>query len=153
MPAGRPACRAPAGTTARRLARLLGVDTDSPRLPALAERHPLDLSSGERRCLALALQLSSSPRVLLVDEPTRGLDPRARELVAAALVRLADDGAAVLIATHDRDFAAALADRILPLHDGRLGEPVPVVRDTALASPAAAPRSLTTRAVPDGAAG
>ena len=109
--------------------RLLG-------LAALAERHPLDLSAGERRCLALALQLSSSPRVLLVDEPTRGLDPRARELVAAALARLADGGAAVLVATHDRDFAAALADSILPLHEGRLGEPVPGCgRDAAPVSP------------------
>ena len=98
---------AAAGTTVRRFAELLGLERDSPEISAQVARHPLDLSSGERRCLALALQLSSSPRVLLVDEPTRGLDPQARQLVAAALARLAEEGSGVLVATHDKDFAAA----------------------------------------------
>jgi energy-coupling factor transport system ATP-binding protein len=63
--------------------------------------------------------------VLLIDEPTRGLDATARELVGRALSTLADEGAAVLIATHDADFAAALADRTVPMADGRLGPSVP----------------------------
>jgi energy-coupling factor transport system ATP-binding protein len=58
--------------------------------------------------------------VLLVDEPTRGLDPAARDLVASALVRLADDGAAVLVASHEPDLTA-LADRVVTMDAGTLG--------------------------------
>ena len=58
------------------------------------------------------------PDVLLIDEPTRGLDPAARTAVAAALRTAAEDGAAVLIATHDLDFAHSLGARILPMRDG-----------------------------------
>ncbi|MEU1971158.1 ATP-binding cassette domain-containing protein [Microbacterium sp. NPDC019599] len=112
----------PVGTTLQRFADLLGLGAE---VVARGEQHPLDLSSGERRCLALAVQLASSPRVLLVDEPTRGLDPRARQVVASALERLTEEGTAVLVATHDAEFAAAVADSILPLRNGRLGDPVP----------------------------
>ncbi|GAB3602875.1 ATP-binding cassette domain-containing protein [Microbacterium aureliae] len=108
--------RLPRGTTAARWAAL--VDRDG--LGEAGMRHPRDLSAGERRCLALAVQLAGSPRVLMVDEPTRGLDPRARALVASAVRRLAGDGVAVLLATHDRDFAAAVDARILPMAGGAL---------------------------------
>lgn len=81
-------------------------------------RHPRDLSAGERRILAIALQTLDNPHVLLIDEPTRGLDPAARTAVAAALRAAADAGAAVLIATHDHDFARSLGARILPMSDG-----------------------------------
>ncbi|MET0779898.1 MAG: ATP-binding cassette domain-containing protein [Microbacterium sp.] len=115
-----------AGVTAARFAGFLALDADDPGFARRLAQHPRDLSMGERRVLALSLQLASAPRVLLVDEPTRGLDAAARDLVAAALASLADGGAAVLVATHDADFAEALADRILPLADGRLGDPVTV---------------------------
>ncbi|WP_320536645.1 ATP-binding cassette domain-containing protein [Pseudarthrobacter sp. IC2-21] len=101
------------GFAAARLARLRG----DLRIP-IGQEHPRDLSAGERRILALALQTMDDPQVLLIDEPTRGLDPAARTAVAAALRAAADSGAAVLIATHDHDFALGLGARILPMSDG-----------------------------------
>jgi energy-coupling factor transporter ATP-binding protein EcfA2 len=95
------------------LARLRG----DVRIP-IGHEHPRDLSAGERRILAIALQTMDSPQVLLIDEPTRGLDPTARSAVSAALRAAADAGAAVLIATHDLDFAHGLGARILPMRDG-----------------------------------
>ncbi|MDQ0767316.1 energy-coupling factor transporter ATP-binding protein EcfA2 [Pseudarthrobacter defluvii] len=98
---------------AARLTRLRG-DVHIP----IGNEHPRDLSAGERRILAITLQTMDSPGVLLIDEPTRGLDPAARAAVAAALRMAADDGAAVLIATHDIDFAHGLGARILPMRNG-----------------------------------
>lgn len=71
-------------------------------------------------CLVIAVQLSARPRVLLVDEPTRGLDPAARALVGTALVQAAADGAAVMVATHDVEFSGRYASRTLPMVDGRI---------------------------------
>jgi energy-coupling factor transport system ATP-binding protein len=87
------------------------------RIP-IGHEHPRDLSAGERRILAIALQTMDEPQVLLIDEPTRGLDPVARTAVSAALRAAADAGAAILIATHDLDFAQGLGARILPMRDG-----------------------------------
>lgn len=100
--------------------------------------HPRDLSAGERRILAIALQTMDSPGVLLIDEPTRGLDPAARTAVAAALRAAADAGTAVLIATHDHRFAEGLGARILAMRDG--------------VAPAAAPTTDTAGAAPAGSA-
>lgn len=96
-----------------RLARLRG----DVRIP-IGNEHPRDLSAGERRILAIALQTADDPQVLLIDEPTRGLDPEARAGVSAALRALADTGAAVLIATHDLDFAHGLGARIVQMDEG-----------------------------------
>lgn len=101
------------GFAASRLARLRGDVT----IP-IGHEHPRDLSAGERRILAIALQTMDDPSVLLIDEPTRGLDPAARAAVSAALRAAADSGTAVLIATHDHDFAHNLGARILPMRDG-----------------------------------
>ena len=103
-------------TTAQRFAAFLGLDDSAlrERMP----RHPRDLSLGERRCLAIALQLARAPEALLVDEPTRGLDVRARDQVRAALRLAADAGTAVLMATHDVDFAQSLDARMLPMSEG-----------------------------------
>jgi energy-coupling factor transport system ATP-binding protein len=110
--------RTPAAVpTLERFGALLGRDAR-----ALAGVHPRDLSGGQRLCLAIALQLCGDPAVLLVDEPVRGLDARARAEVAAALRRAARGGAAVLFATHEHDFAAALAHRTIALAEGRLAE-------------------------------
>lgn len=136
--------RLPAGTTAHRFAGLLGRGSDDEggvqEARELWHRHPRDLSAGQRRCLALAIQTATRAPVLLVDEPTRGLDPDARRLVDAALARLADAGTAVLIATHDPT-AIARADRVLPLAAGRLAaSPAapPARTEPALAHPARA---------------
>ncbi|HWT32436.1 MAG TPA: ATP-binding cassette domain-containing protein, partial [Microbacterium sp.] len=105
-----------ATSAADRFAAFLGLDADA-RADRLS-RHPRDLSLGERRCLAIALQLSRSPDALLIDEPTRGLDATARGQVQTALRQAADAGTAVLLATHDTDIVAALGARVLPMHAG-----------------------------------
>ena len=111
-------CRRAAGS-AETFAGLLGL-ADARHLLA---RHPRDLSAGERICLVMAIQLSAHPGLLLLDEPTRGLDPAARELVGQALTRAANAGAAVMFATHDHDFAQRFATRTLAMTAGRVSAP------------------------------
>ena len=72
----------------------------------LAERHPRDLSSGERERLGLAAVAVAEPDLLVLDEPTRGIDPDRRAEIAAWLEAYAASGRAVLVATHDRTFPA-----------------------------------------------
>ncbi|MDQ7879491.1 ECF transporter S component [Microbacterium sp. QXD-8] len=106
-------------STAARFAGFLGLDPDGPEFTSRLARHPRDLSVGERRCLALAIQFAGAPDVLLIDEPTRGLDPTARAMVWAALLTLAHAGTAVLVASHEPEIAD-LADRVLEMHGGVL---------------------------------
>ena len=105
-----------------------------------ATRHPRDLSEGQRLALALALVLAAAPRVLLLDEPTRGLDypakARARRDRCASL---AADGHAVLVATHDVEFVAQVADDVVVLAEGEVVSSGPVRRVVA-ESPAFAPQ-------------
>jgi energy-coupling factor transport system ATP-binding protein len=77
-------------------------------------RHPRDLSSGERERLALAAVLATEPDLLVLDEPTRGVDPLRKAALAA---RLRSEAAtrATLLVTHDVDFATAVADRTIAL--------------------------------------
>jgi energy-coupling factor transport system ATP-binding protein len=88
----------------------------------LAERNPRDLSGGERQRLALAIVTDGpeAPTVLALDEPTRGMDREAKATLAAELRRRAGVGQAVIVATHDPEFAAACADRAVLLADGRV---------------------------------
>jgi energy-coupling factor transport system ATP-binding protein len=79
-------------------------------LAGFAERHPRDLSSGERERLALASVLVTEPDLLVLDEPTRGMDPE-RKLALAELLRSQSDDRATLVVTHDLVFAADVADR------------------------------------------
>jgi energy-coupling factor transport system ATP-binding protein len=91
-------------------------------LDDLAERNPRDLSGGERQRLALAIVGGGveSPAVLALDEPTRGMDREAKARLAADVRRRAGTGQAVIVATHDPEFAAACADRAVLLADGRV---------------------------------
>ncbi len=91
-------------------------------LAGLAERHPSDLSGGERQRLALAIVLGGSePAALLaLDEPTRGMDRLAKTNLSAWLGERAAAGMAVLLATHDVEFAAEFATRAVLLADGRV---------------------------------
>jgi energy-coupling factor transport system ATP-binding protein len=91
-------------------------------LTALAERHPRDLSGGERQRLALAIVLGGEQpaATIALDEPTRGMDRQAKEELAAWLRGQADTGVAVLVATHDAEFAATLATRVVLVADGRV---------------------------------
>jgi len=108
---------------------LLGIErAGSRRAPIdLLDRHPRDLSAGQRLCLVIAIQLTARPRVLLIDEPTRGLDAAARSMVGAAIARVAAEGTAVVVATHDRDFAARVATRTVRMDRGRITETVDAV--------------------------
>jgi len=88
-------------------------------LSALADRHPRDLSGGERQRLALAIVLEGEPSaVVCLDEPTRGMDRGHKDVLAAHLRELAEGGSAVLVATHDAEFAAQWSERTVLLGDG-----------------------------------
>jgi energy-coupling factor transporter ATP-binding protein EcfA2 len=102
-------------------------------------QHPRDLSEGQRLALALALVLAARPRVVLLDEPTRGLDYAAKHVLAAILRSLADEGHAVLVATHDVEFVAQAADEVVVLAEGEVVSSGPVRRVVA-ESPAFAPQ-------------
>jgi energy-coupling factor transporter ATP-binding protein EcfA2 len=91
-------------------------------LSALAERNPRDLSGGERQRLALAIVADGGdpPALLALDEPTRGMDREAKAELAEELHRRARERQAVIVATHDPEFAAACAERAILLADGRV---------------------------------
>ncbi len=93
----------------------LGIDE-------LADHHPLDLSTGQRQRVAIAAAISGRPRLLLLDEPTRGLDSDGRRRLGALLRALAADGMAAIVATHDSGVAGLAADRWARLGGGRLTE-------------------------------
>jgi len=101
-----------AETTARTLDRML------PGLPR--DRHPRDLSEGQRLALALAVVVAPSPALLLLDEPTRGLDYPSKDRLIRVLRELAGDGHAIVLATHDVELAARVADRAVVLADGQI---------------------------------
>lgn len=90
------------------------------RLGGLLDRHPYDLSGGEQQRTALAKLLLTAPDVLLLDEPTKGLDAESKEQLAALLRELLDRGAAVLMVSHDLAFCARHAHRCALLFDGQL---------------------------------
>jgi energy-coupling factor transport system ATP-binding protein len=109
-------------------------------VPGIAdETHPRDLSEGQRLALALVVVLVGVPPVLLLDEPTRGLDYPAKAELAAILRQLADDGHAVMVATHDVEFAAVAADQVVVLAEGEVVSDGPT-REVLAASPAFAPQ-------------
>ncbi|HEX6349604.1 MAG TPA: ATP-binding cassette domain-containing protein [Candidatus Dormibacteraeota bacterium] len=87
-------------------------------LGALSERYPRDLSSGERQRAALAAVLAGAPAIALLDEPTRGMDQRARGALAELLAEMREQGTAVVIATHDAELVAAVADRVVRVENG-----------------------------------
>mgnify|MGYP003346629921 CR=1 FL=1 len=119
------------GTTAGVLERVL------PGLPA--ERHPRDLSEGQRLALALAIVLAPAPPVLLLDEPTRGLDYPGKRRLVALLAELAADGRAVVLATHDVELVAQVATRAVVLAEGEVVADGPA-RDVVCHSPVFAPQ-------------
>jgi energy-coupling factor transport system ATP-binding protein len=85
-----------------------------------AERYPRDLSTGQRQRVALAAILVAEPQVLLLDEPTRGLDYAQKEALTAILRELRRQGRAILLATHDVELVARSADRVLLLGEGQV---------------------------------
>ena len=85
-----------------------------------AARHPRDLSGGERERAALAAVLVAAPRVLLLDEPTRGMDYDRKRALGDLLVRLRREGTTILLATHDVELVAAIATRVVLLGEGEI---------------------------------
>jgi len=110
-----------------RCARLTAQALDLVELTPLAEEHPYDLPPPLRKLAALAGTLASEPRLVLLDEPTAGLDRALKDRVIRAVAALAAGGAAVLVVTHDLAFAAETLDRGLVLDAGRVvrDEPLP----------------------------
>jgi energy-coupling factor transport system ATP-binding protein len=123
--------RLPPGTTAQALERIVpGLDHD---------QHPRDLSEGQRVSLALAVILASGPSVVLLDEPTRGLDYAAKRRLVGMLRDLSAAGTAVAIATHDVELAAEVASRVVVLAEGEVVADGPAAAVLA-GSPAFAPQ-------------
>jgi energy-coupling factor transport system ATP-binding protein len=111
--------------------RRLGLDEDEVRervreslgllgVRDLAGRSPFALSGGEKRRVAIAGVLAMGPEVLILDEPTAGLDPATRGELLALIRHLRDAGVSVVLVSHDLDEVAEVADRVCALHDGRV---------------------------------
>ncbi|MBK3584824.1 ATP-binding cassette domain-containing protein [Streptomyces sp. MBT57] len=101
--------------------------------------HPRDLSEGQKLALVLAIQLAAAPRVLLLDEPTRGLDYRAKTQLISMVDELAAGGRSVVISTHDVEFAARAADRVVVMAEGNIVADGPTT-EVIVASPVFAPQ-------------
>ena len=121
----------PAGTTAALFERL------SPGVPR--DQHPRDLSEGQRLTLALAIVLAAEPPLVLLDEPTRGLDYTAKHRLVEILRDLAAAGHCVMLATHDVELVAEVATRVVVLADGEIVADGSVT-DVVVSSPAFAPQ-------------
>ncbi len=121
-----------AAGTCRALLERLAVDVP-------LDAHPRDLSEGQRLAVVVALQLTGAPDVLLLDEPTRGLDPTAKERFSAIVAELARAGHALVIATHDVELVAGVADRVVVMAEGEVVADGPTA-DIVCASPAFAPQ-------------
>jgi energy-coupling factor transport system ATP-binding protein len=101
-------------STARNASELL----DELDIGHLAHRHPRDLSAGERERVALAAVLIASPGVLVLDEPTRGMDGTRKRNLMLLLERERERGTAIIMATHDVELVAQFADRVILIGNG-----------------------------------
>lgn len=109
-------------------------------LPSVADDiHPRDLSEGQRLTLALAVVLTARPPLLLLDEPTRGLDYAAKARLVTILRGLAAEGHAIVMATHDVELAAELAHRVVLIAEGEVIADGPAA-EVVVASPSFAPQ-------------
>ncbi|MFI7314302.1 ABC transporter ATP-binding protein [Streptomyces hygroscopicus] len=109
-------------------------------LPEVADTaHPRDLSEGQRLALALSVILTARPPLLLLDEPTRGLDYAAKARLVEVVRALAADGHAIVLATHDVELAAELAHRVVILAEGEVVADGPTA-EVVVSSPAFAPQ-------------
>jgi energy-coupling factor transport system ATP-binding protein len=120
----------PAGTT-RALMERIGLE-----LPT--DRDPRDLSEGQRLALVLAIQLAATPKVVLLDEPTRGLDYAMKDHLCHILRDIVADGTSALVSTHDVEFAAQASSRVIVLADGDIvadGPTAEVLTSSAANSP------------------
>lgn len=100
----------------REIAKLLEIF----QLQEVYSSHPLDISGGQQQKVALAMVLMMDPDILMLDEPTKGLDPEAKERLSTLLGHLRDEGKSIVIVTHDVEFAAKYASRCAMLFDGSI---------------------------------
>ncbi|MFE7528856.1 ATP-binding cassette domain-containing protein, partial [Kitasatospora sp. NPDC057542] len=121
------------GPTARQI-----LDRLAPGIPD--DTHPRDLSEGQKLALVLAIQLSAAPRVVLLDEPTRGLDYHAKEALTGIVDALAAEGRTVVVSTHDVEFVASAADRVVVMAEGEIVADGPTA-EVIVASPTFAPQT------------
>ncbi len=121
----------PPGTTAALAHRLVGE--------LEPQSHPRDLSEGQRLGLVLAIQLAVEPEVILLDEPTRGLDYLAKARLGEILSELAAEGKAVMLSTHDVEFVATVAARVVVMAEGEIVADGPTT-EVITSSPAFAPQ-------------
>ena len=102
----------PQGATANLFQKLAGrIDSSM---------HPRDLSAGQQLALVLSIQLAKSAKVLLLDEPTRGLDYAAKRALAKQLKQLIEPNRSIILASHDVEFVALVADRVILLKNGKV---------------------------------
>jgi len=120
-----------AGTTAKSLHKLSNTIN--------LNLHPRDLSEGQKLILAIAIALATSPKILILDEPTRGLDYQAKAVLVEILRKLATQGTTIIMATHDVELVAEFASRVLVLAEGELIANGPTI-EVLTASPAFAPQ-------------
>ena len=123
------------------------LDRIAPEIPG--DAHPRDLSEGQRLVLALAVVLVATPAVLLLDEPTRGLDYPTKERLSDLLRDLAASGHAIVVATHDVELAAETATRVVVLADGEVVADGPTA-EVVVGSPLFAPQVAKVLVGPDG---
>lgn len=121
----------PPGSTAQLLASI-GAQLDH-------DSNPRDLSEGQRLALVLAIQLVAAPPLVLLDEPTRGLDYGMKRELARFLVDLAEAGTAVVVSTHDVEFAASCSERTIVMGEGEIVADGPSA-EVCTSSPAFAPQ-------------
>ena len=121
----------PPGSTAQLLATI-GAQLDD-------HSNPRDLSEGQRLALVLAIQLVAAPPLVLLDEPTRGLDYGMKRELARFLVDLAQAGTAVVVSTHDVEFAASCSERTIVMGEGEIVADGPSA-EVCTSSPAFAPQ-------------
>ncbi|MFJ1614683.1 ABC transporter ATP-binding protein [Streptomyces sp. NPDC087849] len=114
------------------------LDRLAPGIPD--STHPRDLSEGQKLALVLAIQLAAAPRIVLLDEPTRGLDYRAKAELTRIVAALAGEGRSVVISTHDVEFVARTADRVVVMAEGDIVADGPT-SEVIVASPVFAPQT------------
>jgi cobalt/nickel transport system ATP-binding protein len=107
---------------------------DKLKISHLRHRVPQHLSQGEKKKVALATALAMDPEILMLDEPTAGLDPRSATQLIDIFFQLKDEGKAMLVATHDMHLVEEVADRIVVLGENRTvvrtGSPAEILADT-----------------------
>jgi energy-coupling factor transport system ATP-binding protein len=99
---------------------LIAAMLEQIRLTGYEKRHPYDLSGGQQQMLAIGKLLLLKPRIILMDEPTKGLDYDRKIALGHMIAELASEGISFLIVSHDIEFAARFAHRCGLMHDGRI---------------------------------